>query len=286
MAIKFFGQYLLEKNIIKPNELIEAVEFQEHKNLRFGDYALLKGYITDDDVERFLHKQQQVDMMFGELAIKLGMLTAEQVEEILLIQKNDHVLIGEVLVQKGFITKDVLEKELSLFKSEQRRYDSEGIITPPGIDNPEIVKEIVTLSQKMIERIVNINTRIEEGYVSSDEPDESFLIVSILLFGKHKYEYVLSASQEISKLIASAVIGKDIMDGSREIISEGVKEFCNIVCGNIIAKLSQKGKSMDIKPPEEIVFASNGYNLVRGRTAIYYPLASPKGLSTLILIEG
>lgn len=285
MAIKFFGQYLLEKNIVKPSELIEAVEYQEKKNLKFGEYAISKGYVTENDVEKFQNEQKKVDLMFGELAIKLGMLTTEQVEDILTMQKNDHLLIGEIMVKKGFITQDTLERELALFKQEQSKYASEDIIIPEGTENPEIIKDIVNLSHKMLERIVNLHTKIGKGFISNDEPPENFLLVSISLYGKPAYEYVYSASHEISKLIASAMTGKDAGNDSRELISEGVKEFCNIACGNIIAKLSQGGKNMDIKPPQEIAPTAKGYNLLRGRKAIYYPFVSTRGESTLILIE-
>jgi len=70
LAVKFFGQYLLEKNIIKPRDLLEAVEYQESKNLKFGEYAISKGYVTEKDIERFQKEQKKVDMLFGELASK------------------------------------------------------------------------------------------------------------------------------------------------------------------------------------------------------------------------
>ena len=57
MPVKFFGQYLLEKNIITPQQLIEAVEYQESKNLKFGEYALSKGYLTAKDVEKIQNEQ-------------------------------------------------------------------------------------------------------------------------------------------------------------------------------------------------------------------------------------
>jgi len=286
MAIKFFGQFLLEKNIIKPEQLIEALEYQETKNLKFGEYALSKGYISEKDFELFHNEQKRFDLMMGEIAEKLNILTREQIEEILTMQSNDHIFIGEALVRQDVLSRNALEKELALFKEEQSRYATDKIITPTGIENPETVNDMVDLSQKMFKRMVNLNTKIGKGFISRDEPEKNYLLISTSIYGKFKYEYVLSSSSEIAKLIASAVIGGDIKNNSREIISDGVKEFCNIVCGNVIAKLAQKGKSLDIKPPEEIVCSDDGYHLVNGRKAIYYPLISPEGESTLILIEG
>ncbi len=284
MGVKFFGQYLLEKNIIKPHELLEAVEYQESKNLNFGEYALSKAYLTEKDITKIQNEQKHVDMLFGEIAVKLNILTPAQVKEILTMQKNDHVFIGEALVEKGFLTRDVVERELALFNEDQSKYTAGEIMTPDGVENPEIVKDIVNLTQKMFQRLTRLNIKVGDGFISNNEPQKNFLLISVSLDGSLKYEYVFSSSYEISKLITSAFIGDNVKSESREILSDGVREFCNITCGNVIAKLSLKGKSMDINPPQEVVFSVDGYHLVKGRKAIYYPLVSPKGDSTLILI--
>ena len=288
MSVKFFGQYILEKNIITPQQLIEAVEYQESKNLKFGEYALLRGYLTEKDIERIQNEQKRVDMRFGELAVKLNILTSAQIQEILTRQKNDHIFIGEALLQKGFLTPDVLQRELTLFKEDQSKYATGEIDVPAGAANPEVIKSMVDLTQKMLQRVAYLNVKVGVGFISNNEPQKNFLLISVSMRGNLKYEYAFSSSQEISEIIASGVMGENIKGGSKEDISDGVKEFCNIACGNIIAKLSQKGKSLDISPPQEVVLSSDGYHIVKGRKAVYYPLVSSRGRgdSTLILIEG
>ncbi len=286
MAVKFFGQYLLEKNIITPRQLIEAVEYQASKNLKFGEYALSKGYLTAKDIERIQNEQKRVDMQFGEIAVKLNILTPAQIQEILTMQKNDHIFIGDALIIRGFLTRGVVERELALFKEDQSKYATGEIFVPAGVGNPEIVKDIASLTQKMLQRMANLNVKIGDGFISNNEPRENFLIISVSLRGSPSYEYVFSSSQEISEIVASAIMNEEIKGGSKEDISDGVREFCNITCGNIIAKLSQRGKSLDISPPHEVPLSSGGYHIVRGRRAVYYPLISPEGESILVLIEG
>ncbi len=286
MGVKFFGQFLLEKNIIKPEELIEAVEYQESRNLKFGEYALSKGYLTEKDSERIQNEQKHTDMQFGEIAVKLGILNSTQVKEILTIQKNDHIFIGEALFEKAFLTSDVLERELSLFKEDQGKYIAGEIIIPAGAENPEIVRDMADMTQKMLQRIAYINVKVDHGFISNEEPQRNFLLVSVCLSGSLKYEYVISSSLETSRLIASKIIGEEIKEELREVIADGVKEFCNIICGNIVAKIAKRGKTVDITPPEEVVYSVDGYHLIKGRRAIYYPLVSPEGDITLILVEG
>lgn len=286
MAVKFFGQFLLEKNIIEREELLGALEFQKSKNTDFGDCALAKGYITDKDLANLKSAQKQVDMKFGEVAIKLNIMTPEQVEDVLAMQKKNHIFFGEALVEKGIITSDILERELSLFKQDQSKYISGNIKTPDGIKHPDAVKSMVDMTQKMFQRIARLQVKVDDGFVTDSEPLISFLLASISLHGSLKYEYSLSLSREISAMIASAIIGEDVDNSATELIKDGVKEFCNIVCGNIISKLSISGIEMDLSPPQEAVSSGSGYNFLKGREAIYYPLVSFKGDSTLILIEG
>jgi len=286
MAVKFFGQYLLEKNIIKREDLLAALDFQKSKNMDFGECALAKGYIKDKDLANLTSAQKQVDMKFGEVAIKLNIMTPEQVEDVLTMQKNNHIFFGEALVEQGVITPAVLESELSLFKQDQSKYIIGDIKTPDGTKNPDAVKGMVDMTIKMFQRIARLQVKADDGYITDSEPADIFVLASISLHGSLKYEYALSLPREVSALIASAIIGEDIDNSATEMIKDGVKEFCNIVCGNIISKLSISGIEMDLSPPQEAVSSLNGYNFLRGRRAIYYPLVSFKGDGTLILIEG
>lgn len=286
MAVKFFGQYLLEKNIIKREELLEAVEFQKSKNMDFGECAFAKGYITDKDLANLKSAQKQVDMKFGEVAIKLNIMTPSQVEDVLTMQKNNNIFLGEALVEKGILTSDVVKREIALFKQDQSKYITGDIKTPAGIKNADAVKSMVDMTQKMYQRIARLQVKIDDGFVTHEEPPKSFLLASISLHGSLKYEYALSLPLEISAMIASAIIGEDIDSSATGMIKDGVKEFCNIVCGNIISKLSISGIEMDLSPPHEAVSSGNSYDFLKGRKAIYYPLVSFKGDSTLILIEG
>jgi CheY-specific phosphatase CheX len=285
MAVKFFGQYLLEKQIIKPRELVEAVEYQDSRKRFFGEYAVSKGYLTKQDVDKLHKEQKHVDKRIGELAVHMGLLTGEQVEEILIMQRNDRIYLGEALVEKGFITRDVLEKELTLFEEDQRRYKTGEIILPAGVRNPDIVKDVVDVTQKMLLRLTQLAVKLGEGTLRNNEPHKNFSLISVSFHGKVKYKYAFSSSEETAKLIASSFLGDAEQNEPRDVIIDSVKEFCNITCGNIIAKSTLRGKNINIQPPEEVMYEDDGYHIVRGRTALYLPLISPNNECTLIFIE-
>lgn len=287
MSVKFFGQFLLENNIITPAQLVEAVNLQEVSNIRFGDYAVSKGYITKEDAAKINDEQQKMDEMFGEIAMRMGLLSQEQVEEILSRQKNDHVYIGAVLVKKGFLEPNDLVKHLNDFKKDQAGYVSGDVFIPEGISEAETIKDMVILTKKMLARISKITAKVGKASVTTEEPERNFAVIAISLSGIPSYDYILSCSLEASEVIASHILGINVINEPGEIIADAVKEFVNIICGNIISRLAQRGKRVDISPPIEAQYSKeSGYELVIGRKSIHYPFISTAGDITLILAEG
>jgi CheY-specific phosphatase CheX len=286
MGIKFFGQYLLENGVVTAAELLEAVKYQESRNLKFGDYARSKGYLTDDDVRRLNDEQKRTDMMIGELTVKMGLLSHAQVEEILTMQKNDHVFIGAALVQKGFIAEDALRSQLERFREDQKAYVPGEIAVPEGLDHPDAVKRFVDLTQKMLRRVSHLDVKVGDGAISVSEPAKNFAVVSIRFTGAQNCDYVLAMPRAAAAAVASGILGQDASKEGDEIVLDGVKEFLNIVCGNIAADLAKRGKSVEMSPPSEAVHYTNGYSVIKRRKAAHYPLVSTEGTIELIIIEG
>lgn len=285
MGVRFFGQYLLEKNIVTARQLIEAAEYQESKNLKFGEYAVHKGFIKEADVKKIYEEQKRSDMFFGEVAVKVGLLTAAKVKEILVMQKNDRVFIGEVLVEKEFIARDVLERELALFGEDQRKYPPEEIVVPAGAKYPELIREAVDVSRRMLMRIARISTKAMPPVMGDMEPDAEYAGASVRLTGSFNAGYVVLSSYPVAKEITKGLVGKLSPSEPDEVLKDAVKEFCNICCGNIAAGMAQKGKTLEFSPPEELTPASGHYGIIRGRNAVFCPMATNVGRITLVLTE-
>lgn len=280
MSIKFFGQFLLEKNAITAEQLVDAAKYQGSVNKKFGEYAHAMGYISDTEIQRLQEEQKNTDMMIGELAVKLGMLSPDQVKEILTAQKNDHILLGDVLIQLGFMSKETMERELVLFKEDQEGYASGEIAMPDGVKNLDSLSDIVDITQKMLRRVTHLDVKISEGEIMKDiaKHAHSFPAVSVNLSGSINCEYILSVSQDAAVAIASSVMDEDASCEPNDILIDGVKEFCNIVCGNFSARMAKKGKSVELSPPLDKALSEDSQ-------AISFSLASTAGEMTLILIE-
>ena len=283
MSIKFFGQFLLERGVLTSGQLLEAVSYQESRNLKFGQYAEKKGFLSAADVDRLQQEQKTADMRIGELAVKLGMIEAGQVDEILTMQKNDHVQIGQCLVSKGFIDEAALERELDAFKADQSPYVRDEIAVPEGTKNSAMVSDIVDISLKMLVRVAGLDAKSDGGIVLDKEPAEVYSCVAITLSGGMNCNYVFMADEDVSRALATSIIGSDASREDREMVVDGVREFANIICGNILARLAQRGKSVEISIPHTLEY-KGGYGIVNGGSTVLYEIPTSAGTVWLALV--
>lgn len=118
MYSQFFGNYLLTKNAITPEQLIHAIQEQHSKHLRLGTLAIHAGYMTAEQIDEIVIRQTHEDRRFGELAIESGYLTEAQMTELLSAQTPDYLLIGQSLVDDGVLTTADLEKLIISYQKE------------------------------------------------------------------------------------------------------------------------------------------------------------------------
>ena len=283
MSVKFFGQFLLERVVLTPEQLLEAVSYQENRNHRFGQYAESKGFLAVKDVARLNEEQKNTDLRIGELAVKLGMLSSMQVEEVLTMQRNDHVQIGQILLMKGFMDEATLEAELWAFREDQKAYAEGDVVVPEGVKNAETVSTLVDITLKMLQRVAKVDVKDDEGEVLGRKLDEAYCAVSITLSGGLNCDYVLLCDEGVARSIASAIIGQDASGEDREMVVDGVKEFANVVCGNILGKMAQRGKSVEISVPHVLEYG-DGYGLEGSASAVAYQMPTTAGHATLALV--
>ena len=65
MAVKFFGQFLIEKGAVTRIDLLQAIDLQEKTNLKFGEMVVEMGLMTTTDVARVHLAQRSEDLHFG-----------------------------------------------------------------------------------------------------------------------------------------------------------------------------------------------------------------------------
>ncbi|UFS70775.1 chemotaxis protein CheX [Geomonas sp. RF6] len=272
MAVKFFGQFLVEKNIVSREAILEAIKLQDSVNLRFGDTALSINLICQADMERVHAAQRTEDLKFGDMAVKLGILTNEQVNQVLTVQKNSHLYLGEALVQIGAVQEQDLPRLLDDYKADQEPYLTPRIEIPTGVRHPDLWEMYADLTAKMFTRIVGTACRLGACRVEEHMPEE-FVVATMEIRGDAEATCIFAGSAEIRQRIACAILGEESVDEEPEdVLNDSVKEFLNIVCGNVAAKAAQKGKTIEILPPHLVHPASAGISVPSGSRGLFFTL--------------
>ena len=279
LHVQFFGEFLIDRWVINREQLVAALEYQMNRNERFGEIAIRKGFLTRTQVDTLRRQQRQSDLTFGELAIAGGLLTNEQVQQIATFQRRNNVLLGETLLRLNFINEGTLRRELTNFREHQRRFFSDDPPLPISQASAAVIGASLDLTRKMFRRVAGIP--IKAGHAVVMRPEEEkiktghAITVSIGFSGDESIQFVLSVSQSIAALVASAILGPEEEGPQVDAMTvDAVKEFCNYICGNAVAKIARKGVTVDISPPahlSQIPEVPNGYQTVA------FPVRSTKG---------
>lgn len=272
MAVKFFGQFLVEQGFVTGEALLSAITLQESTNLKLGETAVAMGLITPADVQRAHNAQMSKDKKLGDLLVEMGFLSEDQVVDIITRQKNTHLYIGEALVQVGALTNDALRTHLDAFKADQATYVSDGIELPVTIANSKIWDMTADLTYKMITRVLGLQFRPGKCTLATTVTP-NFMLAAMDMSGDVAARYLLSVSAGLQKSIAKAILSEESVESEPvEVLEDTVMEFINVVCGNVAAKASQMGVIINISPPETIHLHEQSMPVPDDHTALCFPI--------------
>lgn len=282
MAVRFFGQYLLENGVIDAKQLLAAISYQEKTNLKFGDTAISLGLLTQEQLASIFALQRTKDLKTGEACIELGFLKEEQIDQVLRAQKNSHVMIGEALVSTGALAKEQLERHLAAFKIDQEPYRvSEGIDEkkdPSGIARPA-----ADLALKFLLRLANFNMKlvgVEIGALA--EPALPTYTARVAFTGDTEGEIALRASTSICARIASAMLGEPVSPENAPVVLDATSEFLNVVGGNLSAAVARTGKKLELASPRHGELSAP----VGSQHMLVAKLGAPEGEIEFVVITG
>ena len=271
MAVKFFGQFLVEQGHISREQLLAALELQKATNLKFGEMALKMGLLNEDQIIRVHNAQHSDDQRFGDIAVRIGLLTEAQVQEVLARQQDTYIYLGAALVEVGALDQEALQTYLAAFKLDQEPYVVETVAIPGTVPHAAIWEAAADLTYKMMTRLANLPYRKEQcTLVSQLEPNE--VIARMELSGSLQATYLFSASAGVRAAIARTMLREEVDHGPDELLDDAVMEFVNVVCGNLAAKAAQLGQKIQLAPPEAIHPAGEPLPVPVGRIGLLFPI--------------
>lgn len=260
MHTQFLGNYLLNKEYVTPEQLIDALQYQKSVHLKLGVLAIHAGYMNASQVEQVHIMQTHKDGRFGELAVEAGFLTNEQVCSLLTSQKPDYLLLSQALVDKGYMSNADFEKAVKEYQMDYQISDDE-LNNPENDKTKELIKNFYKLDgddSKLLTQYITLLFNNIVRFIGKDfTPQEAVKLhvyptsrcVSQAITGDFSAETAIDMDDETFIAFASRYAGEEFTEDN-EYVQASVDDFINLNNGLFVVNLSNEYSiESSLEPP-------------------------------------
>ena len=259
MAVKFFGQFLIDQGEVDASHVREALDLMEDENPTLGELAAKRGYMTTRQTVEVSAAQRTRDLPFGDMAVELGLLESDQLVELVRQQRAQRLPIGQALVRLGHLTADRLGTLLDAYKADQAQYEVGDIVLPDALANHRASKYAVELTPRFLMRIARMQAKVGEIQPFATAPQWVDVRVSVSIRGARGLEIALVCDGEFAEALAVAASGITPQDMDPELVADGVGEFLNVVGGNAVSAVTKEGQRVELGPPDYDAALADGW---------------------------
>lgn len=210
MTAKFFGQYLIDQNLISGFDLVRVLKFQEKNNLSFGQLAIQMGIMTAEQVAEVHAEQKNQDLSFGELASRKGFITVEQSGTVLRVQRKKHMPLGRVLVALGVMEQGQLDQHLQVFEQQLKASTADDIAVLAGVNCHPVGKYFIDSYCKVLRRMTELPFHLGAGRPYDLQGRDYPVVVSVAVSGAVDCEFAFALSDKSRILLSSSLLEEDL----------------------------------------------------------------------------
>lgn len=252
----YFGNYLVEKNIISKSQFEDVMQQQQKTRVKLGLIAVSEKLLSTKQAEEINDIQRSMDRRFGDIAIEKGYLLAEEVTHLLSMQGNPYLQFVQVCTDHNILTLQEIETYLEQFKIDYsfttsdldaiKSGDIDRIIQTFVDTNEPLIGECISLSLRNIVRFINNNIILNKAYKVCEY---SFgTLASQKMVGDHAF-FVGFAAKNKELLNIANPFAKEEFTEMDEDSFDSVCEFINCTNGIYASKLSNERIHIDMTPP-------------------------------------
>lgn len=248
----FFGQFLLDRNIIKSKDLNALLDISKSTKVKLGVLAINSGLMNVDDVNLINTLQTKEDKKFGELAIEKKLLTNSELEMLLHVQASEHLKLPQTLINENFFTasevKSFLEEYKSTYSLDDTNFDNfkNGEIntiidTYLNFENDpfsDLYKEYISLFYKNITRFIDSATSLDNAKII-DLKKYDYVIKQNIIGPKRIYTGYASSKNILIKFAEK--FADESFDAFSEYVQDSLYEFLNLNNGLYLINSSDYG---------------------------------------------
>ncbi|KOS66449.1 hypothetical protein AEA09_17025 [Lysinibacillus contaminans] len=263
MFSKYFGHYLLNRELLTREQLMDALEFQKSVHVKFGVIAVDEEYMTPLQVEEVHEKQKQMDKRFGEIAVDLGYLTNEQVEALISNQKQGHLFLAQALVDREYMTIEQFGAALRDYKIENSLSDEqfdairngsiellvENILGIEDEEKNSKYGQYLSLFAKNMIRFIDDQVYFEIDTL--ENPQSENWVVRQVIVGEAPLFTAIGANEEAFLHIASIYAEEELTEVD-DLAEDAVSEFLNLHNGIYLVNMSNWGTELTMNPQEVV----------------------------------
>jgi len=239
-----FGIYLLEKEVISPENLLTAIEMAPHITLELDDQEIIDIYSVITSIEQ---------------------PSTQKTSNSELSKKDKDVLcLSESMVSQGFLIrsdlKDLLEEYCSSYALSENVFET--IITVS--EKEKYANILFELFKDKFSEVAKLD--IQEMYSNDDRKCLSqYLSVLTRFTGDLDCECIISYPQNLAEEITLRAWGKELGQEDKIILMiDALAEISNVIFGNAMILLGDEGVNCQIMVPK----------IYKGFEGIYYELPS------------
>lgn len=294
MFTQLFGNFLMRKGVVTPDQLLQALKSASQSHVKLGTLCIHAGLMTSSEVEKVYILQTHRDKRFGEIAIEEGYLTASQVEELMENQGPNYLLLAQALIEQGILTHEEFERLLYDYQSETELYDLDMMD-----DHKDKLKRLVMNfchfgdirhADKAIAYLQllfnNLIRFIGDDFTPMDLVPFQEYVTTCASTQKVVGEYNLSSAVDMDESaavsFASRYAGETFTEFD-EYVSASMDDFLNLHNGLYVVNMSNTySLELDLLPPESV---SSGLYSPEGSTyllPISYTFGTVNFLLTLL----
>lgn len=275
MVSNIVGNYLVENNVITPEQFKDLIREQRKVRVKLGLIAVAEGLMAQEEADKVNRLQAVMDKRFGDIAIEKGYLTKGQVEALLKKQGNAYLIFAQTLENQDLMTIDQLEQYMIDFQRdhnftysdmEDLKSDDVDRILPlyMPIEGEKYLNVIGTAVRTLV-RCVDSDIYLEKAYLTKQCDADNGAVQ--LVEGEHNVTCAITGKEQALLSTASAFGKEDFPEVNMDAL-DAIGELLNCINGLYATALSQGGVSMELYPPEFL----NRISGIRSEEMLVVPL--------------
>lgn len=274
MYTQLFGNYLLSKNIITPEQLVDAIRNRDDVIVQPNTIAMHFKLLSAADAEHVTSIATDRNADFISTAIDLGYFTAEQYDEVKDKALPEYLYLGQSLVNSGIFTCSTLEEYIIDYQSNSEMIDLD-LYSDQKDNLDQLLLNLFIISNEefplYIGKYINLLFTNLIQFIGEDFTPLNFMPVDEYpvtlcayqkITGSHPLTMYIDLDEKVAIEFASRYVGEPFTEID-EYVKASLEDFLNLHNGIYNVNLSNESSiEMKLEPPmyaENTTIAQNPF---------------------------